>query len=112
MSRYVFISLMNAVEGKEAEYDAWYGKVHLPEVLQIPGFVAAQRFRLGAAQLAGMTPKWKYLVVYEIEGESVERALAELSRRIGEGEMIVSPALAPDVAAWSYSPMEPRCTAG
>ena len=111
MSRHVFISLMNAVDGKEAEYDAWYGKVHLPEVLDVPGFVAAQRFRLSAAQLAGMTPRWKYLVVYEIDGESVDQALAELSRRIGDGQMIVSPALASDVAAWAYSPVEPRRTA-
>jgi len=112
MSRHVFISLMNAVEGKDAEYDAWYGEEHLPEVLKIPGFVAAQRFRLSTAQLAGMTPRWKYLVIYEIEGESPKQALAELGRRIGGGEMIVSPALAPDVAAWAYSPLELRRTAG
>ena|ERR1700693_2992318 len=111
MSRQVFISLMNAVDGKEAEYDAWYGEVHLPEVLQIPGFVAAQRFRVSTAQLAGMTPKWKYLVIYEIDGESATQALAELGRRIGSGEMIVSPALAPDVTAWAYSSVELRRTA-
>jgi hypothetical protein len=111
MSRHVFISLMNAVEGKEAEYDAWYGEVHLPEVLKIPGFVAAQRFQLSTAQLRGMTPKWKYLVIYELDGESANLALAELGRRIGDGEMIVSPALAPDVTAWAYAPVELRRSA-
>jgi hypothetical protein len=54
-----------------------------------------------------MNPPWKYLVVYEIEGESPASALQELGRRIAGAGMIISDALQPDVAAWAYSPLGP-----
>jgi hypothetical protein len=46
------------------------------------------------------------LAIYQIEGESPGDALAELSRRISSGAMAMSDALSPDVAAWTYSPVE------
>ena len=33
--------------GQEAEYNRWYDEVHLGDVLEVDGFVAAQRFALG-----------------------------------------------------------------
>src|ERR1700722_14635789 len=110
MPTHFFISLMNAKPGRDQEYEDWYGKEHLPDVLQIPGFVAAQRFKISEAQLPGMTPRWKYLVIYEIAGVSPAAALAELGRRIGS-DMAISDALAPDVAAWAFTSDESRRTA-
>jgi hypothetical protein len=100
-----FMSLLNAKPGRDSEFNEWYGKTHIPEVLQIPGFIGAQRFRLNAAQLPGMSPPWEYLVVYEIEGESPSDALEELGRRIANG-MKLSDSFEPDLAAWTYSPIE------
>ena len=100
-----FMSLLNAKPGRDSEFNEWYGKTHIPEVLQIPGFIGAQRFRLNPSQLPGMSPPWEYLVVYEIEGESPSGALQELGRRIANG-MNISDSFQPDVAAWTYSPLE------
>jgi hypothetical protein len=106
MAKHVFLSLLNAQNGKDKEFNDWYRDIHLPEVLTIPGFVGAQRFELSAAQLPGMETRWKYLVIYEIDDDSPARALAELGARMSGGAMIISDALAPDVAAWAYTALE------
>ena len=106
MAKHVFLSLLNAQSGKDEEFNNWYHDVHLPEVLTIPGFAGAQRFKLSAAQLPGMETRWKYLVIYEINGDTPAHALAELAARMSGGGMIISDALAPDVAAWAYTALE------
>jgi hypothetical protein len=106
MATHVFFSLTNAKDGRDDEYESWYRDVHMPEVMEIRGFVSAQRFKVSESQLSGMTSPWKYLAIYQIEGESPGDALAELSRRISSGAMSMSDALSPDVAAWTYSPVE------
>jgi hypothetical protein len=107
MAKHVFLSLLNAQSGRDGQFNDWYRDVHLPDVLTIPGFVSAQRFRLSAAQLPGMEGRWQYLVIYEIDGASPDAALAELARRMRSG-MIISDALAPDVAAWAFTAQEAR----
>ena len=44
MAKYTFVVLTNPTSGKEAEYNKWYNDQHIPDVLNVPGFVAAQRF--------------------------------------------------------------------
>ena len=68
------------VEGKDAEYNDWYDKIHLKEVLEIEGFVAAQRFALAEGPADGEAPvaPAPYVAIYEIEAESMEQAMANL----------------------------------
>lgn len=47
----VFILLGNYVAGRFAEYQKWYDEVHVPEVTNVPGFVAMKRGRLSAVQI-------------------------------------------------------------
>jgi hypothetical protein len=47
----VFIIFANFVAGMEAEYHAWYKDVHMPEVSNVPGFVAMKRGRLSPVQI-------------------------------------------------------------
>jgi hypothetical protein len=107
MTIHKFISLLNAKAGRDEEFNEWYAEQHIPDVLRIPGFVNAQRYCLSTGQLPGMTPPWKYMVIYEISGESPAEALQELGRRIAGSGMVISDALASDVAAWTYSPIGP-----
>ena len=65
----------------EAEFNEWYD-AHLDEILSIPGFVSAQRFRLEPVVVdedAGV--RYRYLALYELEGDLDEilAAMAELS---------------------------------
>jgi hypothetical protein len=49
----------------EPELNNWYAEEHLPQVLALPGFVRARRYRVADAPL-------KYLAWYETADESVE----------------------------------------
>jgi hypothetical protein len=63
----------------EAEFNAWYD-AHLGEILSIPGFVSAQRYRLEPVVVdAGEPVTYRYLSVYEIEGDPDE-LLAQMHR--------------------------------
>ena len=59
-----FMVFADGVEGREVEFNNWYENTHLGEVLQVPGFVSAQRF-----VILGEPEGQKYVAVYEIEGD-------------------------------------------
>ena len=88
----LFVVLTNPSDGREAEYNDWYDRRHLPDVLAIRGFVAAQRFRIDALAPAQKLP-WRYLAIYEVAADAVEAAFAELDVRKGTRRMPISDAL-------------------
>ena len=93
MKSHRLVVFTEPVAGKEDEYNKWYDEVHLREVLEVDGFVAAQRFKPADAQLEGMdegSPA-RYMAIYEIEGDGLEGVLASLGS--GAGTMNMSDAL-------------------
>jgi hypothetical protein len=58
---------------REDEFNRWYDEVHLPDLLSVPGIVAARRYRVAPAR--GAEPSSQYLAVYEIEAENPEAVL-------------------------------------
>jgi hypothetical protein len=63
----------------EDDFNEWYD-AHLPEILSIPGFVSAQRYRLDPVVVdddAAVT--YRYLAVYEIEGDP-DQLLEEMKK--------------------------------
>jgi hypothetical protein len=72
--------------GREDEYNEWYRATHLPEVLAIPGFVSARRYRVREEDRARST-KPGYLAVYELEADDLGQPLAELGARLADGRM-------------------------
>jgi hypothetical protein len=40
----LFIALTNPIEGEDDAFNKWYDAQHVPEVLDVPGVVAAQRY--------------------------------------------------------------------
>jgi hypothetical protein len=74
----VFSHLPDSVS--DEEFCEWYD-AHLPEILSIPGFVSAQRFRLEPVVTDSVEPvSYRYLALYEIEGDP-ETLLAEMEKR-------------------------------
>jgi hypothetical protein len=64
----------------EDEFNEWYD-AHLDEILSIPGFVSAQRYRLEPVVVDDEQPvSYRYLSLYEIEGDP-EQVLAEMEKR-------------------------------
>ena len=80
----------NAVPGRDEEFNRWYDEVHLREVLEVDGYVAAQRFVLSDAQIADATADaapGRYLAIYEIEAEDLKAAFEKLNATSGEMNM-------------------------
>ena len=73
---------------REDEYNDWYSRVHLPEVLAIPGFTGARRYQV--------PPTGEYLAIYEIDADDLAGPAAELRARSAAGRMHASDALRTD----------------
>ena len=112
MANVVLVVLTNPVSGeRDEEFNEWYNNTHLKDVLTVPGYVAATRFRLldktvleGAEQ-----PKQRYLAIYELDTDDVDRAAAQLQGAMQGGEMFISDSLdLPTAAANFYEQVSDR----
>jgi hypothetical protein len=88
VARGVMVVRSGPAEGREDEYNRWYDEVHVPEILAVPGFVGARRFRA----LDGD----HYLTVYDLEAEDITVPVAEFRARSAAGETTHSDALRTD----------------
>jgi hypothetical protein len=79
---------------REDEYNDWYSGTHIPEVLAIPGFVGARRYKL-----AGGDGTPSYLAIYEIEADDIFAPVKELSARSAAGQHSKSDVLRTDPPA-------------
>ena len=78
--------LSNPVVGREAEFERWYSEVHVPQMLEQPGFVSCQRFVLSDAQMGGSHPQ-RYLALWEIEGTSLSDVFERLRGDMKSGAL-------------------------
>jgi hypothetical protein len=113
MAKYTFVVLSNpTTPGQEAEYNEWYNKIHIPDVLNVPGFVAAQRFTLADAQLGDGPHAHRYLALYEIETDDAKGALKDLQKRVGTADMVMSDGIdMKGVSAGLFKPVAERVLA-
>jgi hypothetical protein len=93
--------MTNAVEGQDDEFNTWYNEVHLPDVVRVEGFVAAQRFRLTETDPA-QSFGHRYLSLYELETDDLARSRKALSAVAGTDAMVISPALDRGAASAAY----------
>jgi hypothetical protein len=87
MARYKSIVLTNPKEGRDADFNKFYDEQHLGDVLSVPGFVSAERFKLAHGD-----GRWSYMTLYEIETDDVPAMMKETHRRIQSGEMPIGDA--------------------
>lgn len=107
--KYTMAVFTNAVEGREEEFNNWYSKQHVYDVIKIPGFVAAQRFKLGEYNRPAPA-KFKYYAIYDLETDNLDAAIAELFRRNGTPDMVASTAMDPDVYFEVWEELTPKVT--
>jgi hypothetical protein len=102
--RSLMLVFTEPVAGKEGEFDAWYEHTHLPELLALPGFVAAQRWSRSAAGAAGLPGSpHSNLAVYELDGDG-EKALTSMMEAHASGALHMSDALdAASVSLWLFN---------
>lgn len=69
----------------DEDYNRWYDS-HLGEILVVPGFVAARRYRLQTVKGEWTPSGHRYLSAYELEGPPKD-AMAELDKEVASGRM-------------------------
>jgi hypothetical protein len=108
-----FVVLSNAVEGKEDSFNQWYDEVHVPEVLALPGIVAAQRYDIRELDIPEdedlpvqlPPPTHRYMVIYELDGEP-QAAMGQLLEQVMSGKMVLHESL--DLSTISLTGWTPR----
>lgn len=80
MENHLFMVVSNCPPEREAEFNRWYDGIHVPDILQMPGFVSAKRYRLAGNPGDG---QGKYLAIYEIQGDQQE-VMAGMQKSIPE----------------------------
>jgi hypothetical protein len=86
---YAYVVLSEPVAGREDEYNRWYSERHLKDVIAVPGFVSAQRFKMiEAASLGG--PSQRYMAIYTMRTDQPEALLDTLRILVESGQMEMS----------------------
>jgi hypothetical protein len=96
MARYKLVVMTGPKPGRDQEYNDWYNNQHLADVVAVPGFLSAERFKLTDAM--GHEHRNGYLAIYEIDSDDPKAVLAEMFKRSGTPAMVLSEALDLDKA--------------
>jgi hypothetical protein len=114
MSENLHLVFSKPPEGlSDEEYNRWYD-FHLGEILVVPGFVAARRYRLQTVKGAWTPSAHRYLSAYELDGHPKD-VMAELDKEIASGRMQL-PTWFPEISFASFNcyshgnPADPRLT--
>lgn len=99
MSKAYIMIRSNPIAGCEARYNEWYDTVHLPEVLQVDGVLAYQRFALTKDQLNDEPQSHQYLIQLEIDGNDIAGTVARLYAALPQ--MTMEPVVDHDVLKMS-----------
>ena len=88
MAQWILVVGTNSIDAaREAEYNEWYDKIHLPDVLETPGILRATRYE----NTDPSGEQAKFLAVYEIEADDLDevmKALGEnIARKRAEGRL-------------------------
>lgn len=86
---YLYLVFSGPADGKDTEYNTWYDKIHLPDLLRVPGVEKSRRFRAVSAGLD--TEAAPYLAIYQVTDP--ELAFNIVAKRAGTPELSISPAL-------------------
>jgi len=90
--KYVFVVFTRPAPGRESEYNAWYDDQHLPDVLKLPGFVSAARYRYTRVDGTN-TASHPYLALYTLETDDIAATQAALDAAANTPSMLISDAL-------------------
>ncbi len=85
MEKWFFIVESNCTDkAREADFNEWYDKIDLPDVLETAGFIKATRYKCESAlnqrydRIEFPEGKGRYLALYEIETDDIDGVMKEL----------------------------------
>ena len=81
MAKWLLVAYTDSADpSREAEFNEWYDKTHLPDVMQSPGLVRATRY-VNTDPEAG---PGKFLATYEIESDDIDKTMATFQKRLAQ----------------------------
>jgi hypothetical protein len=88
-NRYAMLVLANPIPGLEQEFNDWYTSTHMGDLVQLPGWMGAQRFRI----VSSLNPRptragyqHGYLIVWDQEGSDYATPQAFMTEAIAGGK--------------------------
>jgi hypothetical protein len=107
-NRYVYLVMADPLPGREADFNDGYQNMHMGDLVQLPGWTGAQRFRL----VPDVTPrniKPLYrrgnLIIWDQEGTDVGKLQSDALAAIAGGKAGAFPVLTIRMAARSARPI-------
>lgn len=91
MPNYKMVVMSRPAAGREDEYNTWYQDVHLRELVALPGFKSARRFRHARSLAEGEV--YPYMSIYEIETDDIDAVLNNLRGTAARGDLTMSDAI-------------------
>ena len=91
MRSYKLVIMSNPVPDREDDYNDWYQNIHLGQLVALPGFKSAQRFRRVRSLVEGETHP--YLAVYELETDDIDAVLDGLRAAAERKQLTMSDTL-------------------
>ena len=83
MEKWVLVVGTNCSDpSKEREFSEWYNNTHLPDILEVPGFVRATRYEVPEPGEG----ESKFIAMYAIETEDIDKTKAALQGQVAKKE--------------------------
>ena len=102
-NRYIMLDFVEPVAGvSDPDFEAGLSR-HVKEVLALPGWMAAQRFRLATPSPGAAPPRLaftKYLVIWETEGTNAQGLQDALTAATSAGQKLLSANSATGQSSW------------
>ncbi len=88
MERWLLVAETNCTDpSREKDFNQWYDNIHVPDILETPGFIRATRYETDSPTEG----RGRFLALYEIETDDIEQtttAMVEnMIRKIEQGRM-------------------------
>ena len=104
---YAVMVFSRPLAGKDSDFNDWYEQEHLPDMLAIPGFTAAQRFvTVKTGTPTSTLPP--YLALYDVATRNLDATNAEVGRRMTNGSLRKGDAIDyPGIVTVIFAPLGP-----
>ena len=79
MAKWLFVVITDCTDpSREKEFNDWYDNIHIPDVLETPGFLSATRYvNNNPTEGTG-----RFLATYGIEAEDIDKTMTALQENM------------------------------
>src|SRR4029077_11597220 len=104
-NRYIYLVMSDPLPGREFDFNDFYQNTHMGDLVQLPGWTGAQRFRLVPVMPRTTQPLYRRgnLIIWDQEGDDLGKIQSESRAAIAGGKSRLIP-------GFDYSPDGPVST--